>query len=267
MRKLLHSASMVAGSGFQSRRVWGALVATVGLLSSAAIAGAITPGEPFTVSPNEGGPFTVVNVSGANCTDGPAPSVTGTVVGSPDVGVVADFTATPDASGEWAAMFTVPPNKPAGPYEVTATCLTDPNQANGDAYGNQPFTILEGEPATMTVSPRSAQAGEDVTLTVSGTLCRGEDATVDVGIFVRVAEEFGEVDEFVDRTTSTPDAEGNWVAQLTIPASTAPGTYGVGAQCIVAGSPFFLYEPVDVVLSAPEVPPAAPVTRPPPFTG
>lgn len=265
MRKLVHSASMVAGSGFHSRRLGGALVATVGLLGSAAIAGAITPGEPFAVSPNEGGPFTVVNVSGANCTDGPEPTVTGTVVGSPDVGVVAQFTATPDANGDWEAMFTVPPNKPAGPYEVTATCLTDPNQLDGDAYENQPFTIIEGEPATMTVSPRSAQAGEDVTVTVSGTLCRGEDAAVDVGIFLRVPEEIGEADEFVARTTATPDAEGNWVAQLTIPASIEPGTYGVGAQCLVAGLQFFLYEPVDVVLSEPEV--AAPVTRAPSFTG
>jgi len=153
MRTLFHSASVVAGSGFGSRRVRGALVATAGLLGSAAVAGAITPGEPFTVSPDQGGPFTVVDVSGANCTDGPAPSVSGTVVGSPDVGVVAQFTATPDANGEWAATFTVPPNKPAGPYEVTATCMTDPNQAGGDAYGNQPFTIVQGEAATMHCAP------------------------------------------------------------------------------------------------------------------
>lgn len=263
MRKLLRSASTVVGSGFRSRRVQGALVATVGLLGSAAVAGAITPGEPFTVSPNQGGPFTVVDVSGANCTDGPAPSVTGTVVGSPDVGVVAQFTATPDANGDWATTFTVPPNKPAGPYEVTATCRTDANQAEGDAYGNQPFTIVEGAPATMTVSPRSAQAGADVTVTVSGTLCRGEDAAVDIGIFF----EFGDPDEFVARTTSSPDAEGNWAAQLTIPASTEPGTYVVGAQCIVAGSQFFLYEPIDVVLSAAAAPPAPPVIREPTFTG
>jgi hypothetical protein len=267
MQKLLHAASMVAVSGFRSRRVRGALVATVGLLGSAAVAGAITPGDPFTVSPSQGAPFTVVTVSGADCTDGPAPSVAGTVVGSPDVGTVAQFTATPDANGGWVATFTVPPNKPAGPYEVTATCKTDPNQLDGDAYGKQPFTILQGEPATMTVSPRSALAGEDVTVTVSGTLCRGDDAAVDIGIFVRVPEEFADADEFVARATSIPDAEGNWTAQLTIPASSGPGTYGVGVQCIVAGSQFFLYEPVDVVLSAAEAPPAAPVTRQPSFTG
>jgi hypothetical protein len=263
MWKLFHSASMIAGRGLRSRRVRGAVVATVGLLGSAAVAGAITPGEPFTVSPSQGGPFTVVNVAGANCTDGPAPSVEGTVVGSPDVGVVTQFTATPDANGDWATTFTVPPNTPAGPYEVAAVCKTDPNQIDGDAYGNQPFTIVQGESASMTVSPRSAEAGEDVIVTVSGTLCRGEDAAVDIGIFF----EGQDPDEFVARGTSSPATDGGWASQLTIPASTAPGTYFVGAQCSVAGLPFFLYEPVDVVLSAPEAPPAPPVIREPSFTG
>jgi hypothetical protein len=267
MRRLLYPVSVVAGRGFRSRRDRGALVATVGLLGSAAVAGAITPGEPFTVSPNQGDPFTVVNVSGANCADGPAPLIAGTVVGSPDVGVVAQFTATPDANGDWVATFTVPPNKPAGPYEVTATCMTDPNQAGGNDYGNQPFTILQGQPATMTVSPRDAQAGEGVTVTVSGTLCRGENAVVDIGIFVRVPEELGEADEFVARATSSPATDGGWASQLTIPAASAPGTYGVGAQCIVAGFQFFLYDTVDIVLSAPEAAPASPVVRQPSFTG
>ena len=263
MRKLFHSASMVTGRGFRSRRVRGALVVTVGLMGSAAAAGAITPGEPFTVSPSQGGPFTVVNVAGANCTDGPAPSVAGTVVGSPDVGVVAQFTATPDANGDWATTFTVPPNQPAGPYEITAVCKTDPNQIDGDAYGNQPFEIIQGEAATMTVSPRSAVAGEDIVVIVSGTLCLGEDTVVDIGIFF----EGQDPDEFVAREMSNPATDGGWASQLTIPASAAPGTYFVGASCSVAGLPFFLYERVDVELLAPEAPPAPPVIREPSFTG
>jgi hypothetical protein len=263
MGKRFHSASMVAGSGFRSRWLRGTVVVMVGLLGSVAAAGAITPGEPFTVSPSQGGPFTVVDVAGANCTDGPAPSVEGTVVGSPDVGVVTQFTATPDPNGDWATTFTVPPNQPAGPYEVTAVCKTDPNQIDGDAYGNQPFTIVQGESATMMVSPRSAEAGVDVIVTVSGTLCRGEDAAVDLGIFF----EFADPDEFVARGTSSPATDGGWASQLTIPASTAPGTYFVGATCSVAGLPFFLYERVDVVLSAPEAQPAPPVVSEPTFTG
>ena len=115
----------------------------------------------------------------------------------------------------------------------------------------------------MTVSPRSAVAGEDVIVTVSGTLCRGEDAAVDIGIFF----EGQDPDEFIARGTSSPATDGGWASQPTIPASTAPGTYLVGVQCSVAGLPFFLYEPVDVVLSAPEAPPAPPVIRRPSFTG
>lgn len=266
MGKLLRSVVRSRGHRLRARRSGQAVLVTVGVLCSAGVAGAITPGEPFTVSPSEGGPFTVVAVSGANCTAGPAPFVAGTVAGSPEVGVITQFTATPDATGAWAATFTVPPNKPAGAYEVTAVCHTDPGQVDGDAYGNQPFTVLAGEAAAMTVSPRSATAGRAVTVTVSGTLCRGADATVDIGIFLRVAEEFAEADEFIARGPATPDADGNWSTQLTIPATAGPGIYGVGAQCIVGGFQFFLYPVLDIVLSAP-APAAVPVARQPSFTG
>jgi hypothetical protein len=266
MGKLRRSVVRSPGHGLRPRRSGQAVLVTVGMLCSAGVAGAITPGEPFTVSPSEGGPFTVVAVSGAKCTEGPAPFVAGTVVGSPEVGVITQFTATPDATGAWAATFTVPPNKPAGAYEVTAVCHTDPGQMDGDAYGNQPFTVLAGQAAAMTVSPRNATAGREITVTVSGTLCRAADSTVDIGIFFRVAEEFADADEFIARGPATPDADGNWSTQLTIPATAGPGTYGVGAQCIVGGFQFFLYPVLDIVLSR-EAPAAVPVTRQPSFTG
>jgi len=245
----------------------GAGVAMAGLVASATVGAAAAPGDAFTVSPSEGGPFTVVDVSGADCSDGEAPSVAGTVVGSADVGVVTQFTATPDENGDWAATFTVPPNKPAGAYQVTATCKTDPDQPSGADYANQPFTILAGEAGTMTVSPLTAQAGADVTVTASGTLCRGDDPTVDIGIFVRVPEDIADADEFVARTTAVPDDQGNWTTQLTIPATAAPGTYGVSAQCVLAGVQFFLYGTVDVTLSPAQAPPATPIPGEPPFTG
>jgi hypothetical protein len=266
MGKLLRSVVRWRGHGLRLRWSGQAVLVTVSVLCSAGVAGAITPGEPFTVSPSEGGPFTVVAVSGTNCTEGPAPFVAGTVVGPPEVGVITQFTATPDTTGAWAATFTVPPNKPAGSYDVTAVCLTDPGQMDGDAYGNQPFTVLAGEAATMTVSPRMATAGQDVTITVSGTLCRGADATVDIGIFLQVAEEFAEADEFVARGPAIPDADGNWSTQLIIPATAGPGTYGVGAQCIVGGFQFFLYPVLDIVLAG-RAPAAVPVARQPSFTG
>jgi hypothetical protein len=247
------------------RRWLGALatLATVGLLTSATFAGAITPGEPFTVSPSAGGPFTVVDVSGSNCTDGPSPFVTGTVVGTPEIGVVADFTATPDGAGDWATTFTVAPNKPSGLYRVTATCWTDANLVDGDDYGEQSFTILEGEHAAMTVSPLRARAGGDVIVSVSGTLCKGQDALADVGIFFRDAEE---ADELVARRTFTPDADGNWSGQLTIEDS-LPAVYRVATQCLVDGAQFFLYDPVDIVLTVPAALPPAPVSGQPSFTG
>jgi hypothetical protein len=242
-------------------------MAMAGLVVSATVGAAAAPGDAFSVSPGEGGPFTVVDVSGADCLEGSAPSVAGTVVGAPEIGVVTQFTATPDENGDWAATFTVPPNKPAGQYQVTATCTTDPDQPSGADYAHQPFTILAGEAGTMTVSPLTARAGADVTVTASGTLCRGDDPAVDVGIFVRVPEDVGDADEFVARTTAVPDDQGNWTTQLTIPATAGPGTYGLSAQCIIAGVQFFLYKPIDVTLSPTPAPPATPLPDQPTFTG
>lgn len=70
----------------------------------------------------------------------------GTVVGSPEVGVITQFTATPNATGAWAATFNVRPNKPAGAYDVTAVCHTDPGQMDlGIALaGHAPESVEHG---------------------------------------------------------------------------------------------------------------------------
>lgn len=68
MGKLLRSVARSRGHRLRAGRSGQAVLVSVGMLCSAGVAGAITPGEPFTVSPSEGGPFTVVAVSGANCT-------------------------------------------------------------------------------------------------------------------------------------------------------------------------------------------------------
>ncbi|MGH9209546.1 MAG: hypothetical protein ACRD2C_02580 [Acidimicrobiales bacterium] len=256
-------------SGFTGHLVRAALVAAIGLTGSAGVAAAsaVAPGDPFIVSPSEGGPFTVVSVSGADCTEGPAPSVAGTVVGSPEIGVITQFTATPDDNGDWTASFTVPPNKPATDYAVTATCKTDPDQADGDQYDDQTFTVVAGDEATMTVSPLAARAGQDVVVTLSGTLCQGDEATVDVGIFERAPEGTGDAGEFLVRNTAIPEDDGSWTTELTIPASASPGTYGVSGECSVGGFQFFLYETTDIVLSAAQAPPAVPVPGQPRLTG
>lgn len=244
--------------------MWTRFVLIVSVLSgSFAAAGAIEPGAPITVAPGEGPPFTVVTVSGADCTDGPSPSVAGMVLGSPDVGAITFFVATPDEAGAWTASFTVPPNQPAGPYEVAVECKTDPGALEGVPYATGTFTILQGEEATMTVSPLTGRAGTDLTVTASGTLCRGPDATIDLRAFVQGTEE---ADEFVARATATPAADGTWTGQLTIP-DTQPVTYGVSGLCSINGQAFVLYAMADVVVSPAEAPPARPLPARPTFTG
>jgi len=238
------------------------LIASV-LLGSVGAAGAIEPGAPITVTPGEGPPFTVVTVSGADCTDGPSPSVAGMVRGGPDVGAIRFFVATPDETGAWTASFTVPPNQPAGPYDVAVECKTDPNALEGVAYGVETFTIVQGEEATMTVSPRTARAGTDLTVTASGTLCRGPGATIDLRAFVQGTEE---ADEFVARATATPAADGTWTGQLTIPDTQAV-TYGVSGLCSIEDQAFILYDVADIVVSPAEAPPARPLPARPTFTG
>jgi hypothetical protein len=247
--------------------VWTRFVLIVSvLLGSVTAAGAIEPGAPLTVTPVEGSPFTVVTVSGDDCTDGPSPAVSGFLLGGPEAGAVAFFSATPDAEGAWTASFTLAPNQPASTYEVVAQCKTDPDVNEGIEYARHPFTFDVGDSVALTASPARAQTGSPVTVNVSGTLCRGAGASVRIDAFVRGTEE---ADEFVDQATVAPGPDGSWTGQLTIPDG-PPATYGIAAQCDIGQMPFFLYDAADVVVSAPGVPPAPPA-RPlparPTFTG
>lgn len=89
----------------------------------------------------------------------------------------------------------------------------------------------------MSVSPALATAGTDVVVSVSGTLCRGDSAHVDVGN----PDASKGADEFVARAFVTPDSAGDWSAQLTIPATTPAGSYLVATQCSIVNRQFFLY--------------------------
>jgi hypothetical protein len=213
-----------------------ALVVALTAVTSAAI----TPGESFNVSPSQGAPFTVISVSGANCIGQPAaaeledltgddlPGGTGVIPGANVI-----VFATPDGSGNWSGNIAVPPVVAAGQYRVVASC-------GPDAYAPQPFQVLAGELASMSVSPAQAPAGADVVVDVSGTLCRDPNAQADVGILAAGAQQ---ADEFVARVFVTPDSAGNWSTQLTVPAATPAGNYLVAAQCVVANRQFFLYLP------------------------
>jgi hypothetical protein len=233
----------------------------VAALSGVAV-GAVTPGEPFSVSPSQGAPFTVVAVSGANCT-GPSPSVIAELVSAtgPIPGADVVVFATPDVNGDWSDSFTIPPVVAPGQYQVVARCLPDQFDPQPVEYGPQPFEVLPDGLASMSASPTRAVAGTDVVLAVSGTLCRGADAIVDLRVELASAQV---ADEPVARGMFTPDAEGSWSGQVTVPATATAGTYIVGTQCRVSGQPFFLYVP------PPElelVQPAVPVPARPTFTG
>lgn len=244
----------------------------------AALAGAMTVtgavgqvGSPLTVTPIQGSQLTDVVVSGSDCRGGSPSSVVGALAGPPGTGsriegtpfetaaVGSVFTATPDAGGNWTASFTVPPFIAAGQYEVRAICKSDPNASTGAEYQPRPFTVLAATSPELSVSPREARAGQDVRLSVSGTLCLGPEAVVDVGVFERVPESVGAADEFVARATFRPNPQGVWEGSLLIPARARPGTYGVGATCERGGVPRFNYLPVpNVVLTAAAVPTQAP---------
>ena len=160
------------------------IVASAALVAAltAVTSGAITPGESFNVSPSQGAPFTVISVSGANCvgqsasaeledlTGDDLPGGTGAIPGAD----VVTF-AAPDGAGNWSGNITIPPVVAAGQYRVVASC-------GPVAYAPQPFEVLAGDLASMSVSPTQATAGTDVVVSVSGTLCRGANAQVDVGI-------------------------------------------------------------------------------------
>ena len=217
------------------------IVVNAALVSAlmAVTSGAITPGEAFNVSPNQGAPFAVIAVAGTNCigpsaaaeledlTGDDLPGGTGAIPGANAI-----VFATPDGAGNWSGTINVPPVVAAGQYRVVASC-------GPDAYAPQPFEVLAGELASMSVSPTQANAGTDVLVSVSGTLCRGVDAQADVGI----PDASKGADEFIARVFVTPDSAGSWSAQLTIPATTTAGSYLVSTQCSVGNSQFFLYVP------------------------
>ena len=236
------SVAMVAGV---------AVVAALSVVTSSAI----TPGDPFTLSPGQGAPFTVVTASGANCppaganvlveledlTGDEMPGGTGGIRGA-----FVGFFTSPDASGNWSGSFTIPPVVPAGQYRVTARCTIT------DAYAPQPFEVLAGDLASISVTPTRATAGTDVAVTVSGTLCRGEGAEVDVRIEFGGGEETAGRDP-VARVLVTPDSAGSWSTQVIIPAATPAGRFLVGVQCFVGNQQFFIYSPPPTFdLEAPE---------------
>jgi hypothetical protein len=229
---------------------WCLALAGGGALALTALAaGAVTPGQSFDSSPSQGAPFTVLTFSGTDCT-GSSPEVVAeleTITGDEIPGGTGAIPGastfvflTPDSSGAWSATLTIPPVVAPGTYRLVAVCRPDPSTQV--AYALAPFEVLPGPLASMSAAPREGVAGTDTVLTVSGTLCRGENAEVVVRVFLAADEESGS-DAFAAQASFSPDAEGTWSGTLTVPGNAAAGDYGVGGECRINGQQFFLYLP------------------------
>jgi hypothetical protein len=237
---------------------------------AALAAGAVTPGQSFDSSPSQGAPFTVLAFSGTDCT-GSSPEVVAeleTTTGDEIPGGTGAIPGanlivflTPDSTGAWSATLTIPPVVAPGTYRLVAQCRPDPSTQV--AYAPQPYEVLPGPLASLSAAPGQGVAGSDLALIVSGTLCRGENAEVDVRVFLAADEGSGS-DAFAARASFPSDGEGNWSGTLTVPGSAVAGDYGVLGECRVSGQQFFLYLPTARLLL---VGPPPPVSVGPTFTG
>jgi hypothetical protein len=250
---------------------WCVALAGVAALAVAGIAaGAVTPGQAFDSSPSQGAPFTVVAFSGTDCagsspevlvelettTGDDVPGGTGAIPGASVLVFL-----TPDGSGAWSGNITIPPVIAPGAYRLVAVCRPDPSTQV--AYAPQPFEVLPGPLASMSATPSEGVAGTDLVLTVSGTLCRGEGAAVDVRVFLAADEGVG-TNAFAAQARFLPDADGNWAGMLSVPGTAIAGDYSVVGECSVNGQQFFLYLPPPRLLL---VGPPPPVILRPTFTG
>jgi hypothetical protein len=119
---------------------------------------------------------------------------------------------------------------PAGRYDVTASCYD--NGTQGDAYPATSFLLLpsadEEIDDVLTVSAADVEAGQ--TIDISGA---GFSTATDIGVFLLRP---GTAPAFLGSTTSAEDAAGSMAVTVTIPASTASGSYSLFVQGHQSGS-------------------------------
>ena len=112
--------------------------------------------------------------------------------------------------------------------------------------------------ATITVSPSSVAVGGQVT--VSGdVLANGTPGCQVPGDVTLISEAFNGLGEFagVGAVTAPADASGNFTVTVTLPATTAAGTYDISGRC--GGGNLGVSATLTVVSDE--------VTLPPVFTG
>jgi hypothetical protein len=91
---------------------------------------------------------------------------------------------------------------------------------------------VPAQAATITASPSSVAVGGQVTLS-GDVLADGQPGCTVPGEVTLISEAFNGLGEFagVGAVTAPVDAGGNFVTTVTLPATTAPGTYEISGRC------------------------------------
>jgi hypothetical protein len=131
-------------------------------------------------------------------------------------------------------------NQPASAYYICAIAHTTPALPK---LSDQSFTVAQ--PVTITATPTTAQPGKSVTIT-------GDNWLPAQQLTVQIAPN-GQSDVLVQGTT-TPDADGHFTINLTIPANAPAGTYTVLAFATNENS---MHSPPDTKLTVGTLTPTA----------
>ena len=117
---------------------------------------------------------------------------------------------------------------------------------------------MPAQAATITASPSSVAVGGQVTLS-GDVLANGQPGCTVPGEATLISPAFNGLGEFagVGAVTAPVDAAGNFATTVTLPATTAPGTYEISGRC--GGGNLGVTATLTVVADT--------VTVPPPFTG
>jgi hypothetical protein len=117
---------------------------------------------------------------------------------------------------------------------------------------------VPAQAATITVSPSSVAAGDQVTLS-GDVLADGQPGCAVPGEVTLISQAFNGLGEFagVGAVFAPVDSAGDFATTVALPGSTAPGTYEISGRC--GGGNLGVTATLTVV--------AAPVTKPPSFTG